>query len=385
MVEGEFMLYYLNELRELWSPLRLFDFVTVRAFGAAGTAFIMSLILGPTMIRWLRRAGSAQPVRHEYVEELYETFHGKKSGTPTMGGLLIILTVAASAFLWAIPTNPYVLLAVGTMCYMGMIGFLDDFLKVSKKNTRGLNKRWKLILQTLWVVLMLAYLLTWDLSSEHVQKLMLPFLKEPFVDRMGLLATFFFLFLVMVGATNAVNLTDGLDGLAVGCSGAVALAYLVMAYAAGHFVFAEYLRIPFIPQSSELAVFCGALLGGCLGFLWFNCHPARVFMGDTGSLALGGAIAAVAISIKQELVLILVGGVFVVEAASVLLQVMSFQLTGRRIFRCAPIHHHFELLEKERAKQEGRDVEVIETMITIRFWILSIICALIGVATLKLR
>lgn len=379
------MLSYLSELEELYSTLRVFKYVTVRSFGAAGTAFIISLVLGPGMIRSLRRLKFGQQVRKEHVESLHETFHGRKQGTPTMGGLLILLSVILSTLLWAIPTNAYVILAMATMAYMGLVGFLDDLLKIKRKNSGGLNKRGKLALQTLWVVLMLFYLMTLDHAAEHVHKLMVPFLKDALIENMGVTFTFVFLFLVVVGATNAVNLTDGLDGLAVGCSGSVALAYLVMAYAAGHFGFAEYLQVPFIPESSELAVFCGALLGGCLGFLWFNCYPARVFMGDTGSLALGGAIAAVAVAIKQELVLIIVGGVFVIEAISVLIQVASFRLTGRRVFRIAPIHHHFELLEKERAKQEGRDVEVIETMITTRFWILSIICALVGVATLKLR
>ncbi len=203
---------------------------------------------------------------------------------------------------------------------------------------------------------------------------------------MGIVGTFLFLALVLIGSTNAVNLTDGLDGLAIGCSNSVALAYLVMAYVAGHARFAQYLQVPYIPGSGELAVFCGSLLGAGLGFLWYNCHPARMFMGDTGSLALGGAIAMVAILINQQLALIIVGGVFVAEALSVLLQVGYFKLTGgRRIFKCSPLHHHFEALEKERAEKEGRDVEVVETVITIRFWILSIICALIGVATLKLR
>ncbi len=379
------MFYYLSELEELFSPLRVFQYVTVRSFAAAGTAFVVSLVLGPGMIRWLRRLKLGQQVRREHVESLHETFHGRKAGTPTMGGFLIIFSVGSSTLLWAIPTNGYVILAITTMSYMGMVGFLDDFLKIKRQDSQGLSKRGKLALQTLWVLVMMFYLMTMDHASENVHKLMVPFLKVALFENMGIPLTFAFFFVVVVGATNAVNLTDGLDGLAVGCSGSVALAYLVMAYAAGHYGFAEYLQVPFIPQSSELAVFCGALLGGCLGFLWFNCHPARVFMGDTGSLALGGAIAAVAIAIKQELVLIIVGGVFVAEAISVLVQVASFRLTGRRVFRMAPIHHHFEMLEKARAEQEGRDVEVIETMITTRFWILSIICALVGVATLKLR
>lgn len=379
------MLYYLHQFVDVFSPLRVFQYVTVRAFGAAGTSFVLSLLVGPLLIEWLRRLKLGQQVRREHVESLHETFHGKKQGTPTMGGVLILFSVTFSTLLWAIPVNGFILVTLATFLYMGAIGFADDYLKVRRKNSRGLSVTGKLLLQSLWVALLLTVLMQWPPSAEHVRDLMMPFLKNPWREDMHVVAVFVFFYLVMVGATNAVNLTDGLDGLAVGCSGSVALAYLVMAYAAGHVVFADYLRIPFIAQSSELAVFCGALLGGCLGFLWFNCHPARVFMGDTGSLALGGAIATVAISIKQELVLTIVGGVFVMEAVSVLLQVGSFRLFGKRIFRCAPIHHHFELLEKERAEQEGRDVEVIETMITIRFWILSIIFALIGVATLKLR
>ncbi len=379
------MLYYLHELVDLFSPLRVFQYVTVRAFAAAGTSFVLSLLFGPLLIKWLRRLKFGQEVRREHVEDLHDMGHGKKQGTPTMGGVLILFSVILSTLLWAIPTNGYILITLATFAYMGAVGFADDYLKIRHKNSKGLSARAKMALQSIWVALLLVVLAQWPPAAEHVQKLMLPFLKAPVIGTMGWGATFVFFYLVMVGSTNAVNLTDGLDGLAVGCTGSVALAYLVMAYAAGHAVFANYLQVPFIPQSSELAVFCGALLGGCLGFLWFNCHPARVFMGDTGSLALGGAIATVAIAIKQELALIIVGGVFVIEAVSVVLQVASFRLTGKRIFRCAPIHHHFELQEKDRAEQEGRDVEVIETMITIRFWILSIIFALIGVATLKLR
>jgi phospho-N-acetylmuramoyl-pentapeptide-transferase len=215
---------------------------------------------------------------------------------------------------------------------------------------------------------------------------MMPFLKAPVLADMGVLFTLAFLALVIVGSTNAVNLTDGLDGLAIGCTNSVAVAYLVMAYVAGHVQFAQYLQVPHIAGSGELAVFCACLLGAGLGFLWFNCHPARIFMGDTGSLALGGAIAMVAVLVKQELALIIAGGVFVMEAVSVLLQVAYFKMTGgRRIFKCSPIHHHFELVEKEQAEREGRDPEVVETLITIRFWILSIIFTLLGVATLKIR
>lgn len=379
------MFYYLHLLTDWYSPLRVFRYITVRALAGAGTAFVVSLLLGPWVIRELRRFNMGQQVRREEALPLY-SFHGKKAGTPCMGGLLILGAVLVATLLWAVPTNPYVLLTLATMCVMAWIGFRDDYLKVRRQQSRGLGVRAKLFWQLAWAVFVVVLLLVLPETREHARKLMLPFFKEPVIARMSLLATFVFLGLVMVGSTNAVNLTDGLDGLAIGCSNSVAVAYLVMAYVAGHARFAQYLQVPYIAGSGELAVFCGCLLGAGLGFLWFNCHPARVFMGDTGSLALGGAIAMVAILIKQELALVFVGGVFVMEAASVLMQVVFFKLTGgRRIFKCAPLHHHFELLEKERAEREHRDVEVIETMITTRFWILSVIFALIGVATLKIR
>ena len=379
------MLFYLHLLSDWFSPLRIFRYITFRALAGAATAFIISLVLGPWMIRKLKEFKIGQQVRKDEAPPLY-IFHGKKAGTPTMGGLLIIAAVVVSTLLWSVPTNGYVLLTLATMCYMGWVGFRDDFLKVTRKSSKGLGARSKFVLQTIWAVIVFVVLLIRPTTRARVCELMMPFLKEPMIADMGIVLAFIFLALVMVGSTNAVNLTDGLDGLAIGCSNSVAAAYLLMAYIAGHFKFAQYLQVPYIPGSGELAVFCGCLLGAGLGFLWFNCHPARVFMGDTGSLALGGAIAMVAILIKQEVALVLVGGVFVVEALSVVMQVTYFKLTGgRRIFKCSPLHHHFEVQEKERAEKEGRDVEVVETLITTRFWILGIICALIGVATLKLR
>lgn len=379
------MLYYLSTLTDLFSPLRIFQYVTVRSFGAAGTAFILCLLFGPAMIERLHRLKFGQQIRRDHVETLHDTFHGAKQGTPTMGGMLIIGSVVIASLLWAIPTNRYVWLAVTTMLYMGGVGVIDDVLKIRRRHSGGLRIWQKVLLQSIWVAVLLGMLSTWGPSAEHAEKLMVPFFKHPVVEAMGIPLTFLFMYMVLVGATNAVNLTDGLDGLAVGCSSSVALAYLVMAYAAGHVLFAEYLQIPFILYSSELAVYCGALAGGCLGFLWFNCYPARVFMGDTGSLALGGSFAMVAIAIKQELALIIAGGVFVIEALSVVLQVASFRLTGKRVFLCAPIHHHFELLEKRNAEKEGRSVRTIEPLITVRFWILSVLFAILGVATLKLR
>jgi phospho-N-acetylmuramoyl-pentapeptide-transferase len=256
------MFYYLHYWIDIYSPLRVFQYVTVRAFGAAGTAFVLSLLAGPILIRWLRALKLGQQVRREHVETLHATFHGKKEGTPTMGGVLILFSVTVSTLLWAIPANLYILLTLATFLYMGAIGFADDFLKIRRRNSRGLRARDKLLLQSVWVACLLAVLMHWAPAAEHVRDLMLPFLKNPWRQDMHAAAVFLFFYLVMVGATNAVNLTDGLDGLAVGCTGSVALAYLVMAYAAGHVVFAEYLRIPYIAYSSELAVFCGALLGG---------------------------------------------------------------------------------------------------------------------------
>ena len=384
------MLYYLHLLADVFSPLRIFRYITFRAFASAGTAFLITLLIGPWMIRMLRRLKYGQEVRREEAEALYDV-HGRKQGTPTMGGVLIIFSVVVSTLLWAIPVNGYILLTLASMVYMGGVGFRDDYLKIKKKNTKGLSAYWKIIMQTLWVMFVVLVLWWWPETSQRVRQLMLPFVKDPVISGMSMLAVLIFLWLVMVGSTNAVNLTDGLDGLAMGCTNSVALAYLVMTYVAGHAGFAAYLNVPFVPSSGELAVLCGSLLGAGLGFLWYNCHPAQVFMGDTGSFALGGCIAMVAILINQELVLFIVGFVFVMEAVSVVLQVSWFKFTrkrygeGRRIFRCAPLHHHFELVEKDRAKREHRDVEVIETMITTRFWILSIIFALLGVATLKIR
>lgn len=378
------MLYYLHELTEWFAPLRIFRYITFRALCGAGTAFLLSLMFGKTVIRWLLWLKIGQQVRITDSETLYK-LHGKKAGTPTMGGILIVGTVLVSTLLWAIPTNGYVLITLATMLVTGGIGFLDDYLKVSRKRSKGLGARAKLVLQLLWAFIAVGILYAWPESRANVSKLMVPFMKDPLIANLSVAGTLIFCALVLTGSTNAVNLTDGLDGLATGCSNAAAVAYLVLAYVSGNAIFANYLQVPYVPGTGELAVFCGCLLGAGMGFLWFNCHPAKVFMGDTGSLALGGSIAMVAICVKQELLLIIVGGVFVMEALSVIIQVASFKLTGKRVFLCSPLHHHFEFLEKARAEKEGRDLEVVETMITTRFWILSIIFALIGIATLKIR
>lgn len=384
------VLYHLSELQELFSPLRIFQYITVRTFLAAGTAFIMSLVLGMRLINGLSRLKAAQQFRDDQV--LKE--HLKKAGTPTMGGVMIILTTVVSSLLWG-RLNMYLLLTLGTLVYLGLVGFLDDYLKIRHKNSKGLSSKWKLTLQGLWAVLALAFLWQTPETHDSIQQLFVPFMKDPIIPAMGFVFTLVFIYVVIVGASNAVNLTDGLDGLAIGCSNSVMLAYLLMSYAAGHFGFASYLQVPFVKGAGELTVFCGALLGSGLGFLWYNAHPARVFMGDTGSLAIGGAIAMVAILIKQELSLIIVGGIFVLEAASVILQVNWFKLTkkkygeGRRIFLCAPLHHHFEMkersLELRMAEAEGRQPQNTESRVVSRFVIMSIIFALLGIATLKIR
>ncbi|MGI6086411.1 MAG: phospho-N-acetylmuramoyl-pentapeptide-transferase [Kiritimatiellia bacterium] len=371
------MLYYLHLLADKWSVLRVFQYITVRAFAGAGTAFVLSLILGPVVIRRLGRLCSGDATRYSEDVPVLDKLHGaQKKTTPTMGGVLIIVSVGVAVLLWAIPNNPLIWLVLTTMLAFGAIGFADDFIKVVRRRPGGMSARWKLLLQALWVAVVFAIMLSLPMTREHARQLMVPFCKAPVLSDMGLIAAFVFVALVMIGASNAVNLTDGLDGLAIGCTGSVALAYLVLAYVAGHIQFANYLQVPYIAGSGELAVFCGCLLGGALGFLWFNCHPAQVFMGDTGSLALGGGLGMVAVLIKHELALLVIGGVFVMEAVSVILQVGWFKWTRRRIFACAPLHHHFELKKNQPWS---------ETQVTIRFWIISIICALCGVLMLKIR
>jgi phospho-N-acetylmuramoyl-pentapeptide-transferase len=289
-----------------------------------------------------------------------------------MGGVLIIGSVVITSILWARPDNPFVWLALFCMIYLGALGFVDDYLKVTKKKSDGVSARLKFVFQIALAAIVTGFFLLNPLIAVQARSLYLPFFKIPVILDMGAF-TFFFFALVLVGASNAVNLTDGLDGLAIGCTITVAFAYALLSYAAGNFRIADYLQVPFYPYSGELAVFCAALVGAGLGFLWFNCHPAQVFMGDTGSLAIGGAVGVVAICCKQELLLAVVGGVFVIEAISVILQVLSFKLTGKRVFAMSPIHHHFELSGWK------------ENTVIVRFWILSIICALLGLATLKLR
>jgi len=379
------MLYYLTGLEGLFSPLRVFQYISFRTLGAAATAFIVSLLIAPWLIRKLRAINFGEQSEDQRVEGLPKE---DKVGTPSMGGLMIIASASIATLLWAVPVNVYIWLTLGTFCLMGAIGFADDYLKIKRKS--GLSAKMKFSAQLVWAVIVFGVLWSNPEMQARVRDLMVPFFKYPILD-LGLIGGFLFLAVVLVGASNAVNLTDGLDGLAIGCSNSAALAYLFLTYVAGNYNFAEYLQVPFVLGTGELTVFCGALLGAGLGFLWFNCHPAKIFMGDTGSLAIGGAIAMLAILTKQEILLLIVGGVFVIEAASVMIQVGWFKFTrkrygkGRTVFKCAPLHHHFEYVEKERAIEQKREPELVETVIVTRFWILSIIFALIGIATLKIR
>ncbi|SDU28823.1 Phospho-N-acetylmuramoyl-pentapeptide-transferase [Verrucomicrobium sp. GAS474] len=366
------MLYYLHFLHRTFEGFNVFHYITFRIVGATLTALVLCWLFGPWLIEILRRLKMGQPLRQkDEVHKLAELHSGKK-GTPTMGGVLILLAVTVSCLLWVrLEEAKLVWITLGAMLFLGAIGFLDDYIKVSKKKSAGLPGRLKLVAQVATGLAVGGILLADPVYRHGAESLAVPFLRTTSVD-LGWWALLFFV-LVITGASNAVNLTDGLDGLAGGCTITVAFVYAVFAYVVGNAKIASYLFIPHVPHAGELAIFCGALLGATLGFLWYNCHPARVFMGDTGSLAIGGALGVVAICIGQELLLVLAGGIFVIEALSVIIQVFSFKMTGKRVFAMAPIHHHFEL--KGWA----------ESQVTIRFWIMSLLCALMALATLKLR
>ena len=366
------MMYYLHRLSDQFIGFNVFFYVTFRAVAAAVTAFLVTLIFGNFVIRSLIALKLGQPIRAAAEVHRLAELHGGKQGTPTMGGVLVIGAVFVSSLIWARLDNRFVWLVLFSMIYLGTLGFADDYLKITKKKSDGISGRLKLIFQIALAGIITAVFLSSPLLEVQARSLYVPFFKAPVIANMSWF-TFVFFALVIVGSSNAVNLTDGLDGLAIGCTITVAFGYALLSYAAGNFRIAEYLQVPFYPFAGELTVVCSALVGAGLGFLWFNCHPAKVFMGDTGSLAIGGMIGVVAICCKQELLLIVVGGVFVIEAVSVILQVMSFKLTGRRIFVMSPLHHHFELTGWK------------ENTVIVRFWILSIIFVLLGLATLKLR
>jgi len=345
----------------------VFRYVTFRSVGAAVTAFALSLMLGGWVIGRLRAAQMGEKIRTDGPAQ-----HHSKAGTPTMGGLLILMVLGFTSLLWVRWDNPFHWIAMFTLFYFGGIGFVDDYMKaVGIGNKRGLSWTWKICLQVAGAVLIVAvYLSVLPHDFQYNSYVTLPFYKLPLdLDFLyPVLAV-----LVIVGASNAVNLTDGLDGLAIGLTSFAGMAFAVITYVAGNVKFGEYLKIIIVPGSSELTILCAGLVGVGLGFLWFNAHPAQVFMGDTGSLALGGLLGALAVMVKQEFLLVIVGGIFVVEALSVIMQVASFKMRGKRIFKMAPLHHHFEL--------SG----VPESKLIVRFWIVSIILTLMTLATLKLR
>lgn len=344
----------------------LFRYITFRTGGAIMTALLICFVLGPPMINWLRaKQKQGQPIRSDGPQS-----HLSKAGTPTMGGLMILISVTISTLLWADLTNMYVWYAMLVMVGYGLIGFADDYLKVSKRNSKGLPGKLKLAAQFLFgLIATLGIMQTMPGSlNMHIA---IPFFKE-----LMIFVSFLFIpwaLLVMIGASNAVNLTDGLDGLAIVPVAIAAACFGLISYLVGNEVFAQYLHISYVPGSGELAILCGALIGGAMGFLWFNAPPAMIFMGDTGSLAMGGVLGAIAVITKHELVLAVIGGLFVLETVSVIVQVVSFKLTGKRVFAMAPLHHHFE--------KKGWS----EPTIVIRFWIIAVILALIGLSTLKLR
>jgi phospho-N-acetylmuramoyl-pentapeptide-transferase len=374
------MLSYLSDFDHVWGPLRVLRFLSFRALMAAGTATIIGFIIGPWLITKLRHLKYGQHYDDSRTGDLAQRFD--KKNVPTMGGLLIFISVFVSSVLWAAP-NVWVYTALFVYASLTAVGFRDDYLKAIHKNKDGISSREKIIWQTLITVVSLSLLLMHPVSGDKIREVWVPFLKEPvFVFPLigvGVLGLFVMHFFWIVGFSNAINLTDGLDGLAIGCTISVALVYGIMAYAAGNIKIAAYLLISYVGGSGELTVICAALVGAGMAFLWFNSHPAEVFMGDTGSLAIGGLIGVIAFMVQQPFTLIIVGGVFVAETLSVIIQVGYFKYTrrrfgeGRRFFRMAPIHHHFQKLGWP------------ETKVVLRFWVISLMCSLAGLATLKLR
>jgi phospho-N-acetylmuramoyl-pentapeptide-transferase len=376
------MLYWLlyEQLYPYLSPLRVFRYVTFRTAFAGLTALFLCLLLGPWVIAKLRQLHVRQPFRTDGPQ------HHGKAGTPTMGGVLIVISVVLPTLLWANLRNPYVWIALLGLLSFAAIGFWDDYLKVTRRKNEGLTPRRKFLLQCQVAVTLGACLLALRAAGIYSTNINVPFFKwfkpdllieafmrNPFTFPFAFIIFFAFLIAVMVGSSNAVNLTDGLDGLAIGLMIVASGAMTVLTYTSGHAVFATYLDLIRLPGAAELTIFCGAMTGAALGFLWYNAHPAEVFMGDVGSLALGGSMGVVAVLIKQEILLLFIGGVYVLEALSVILQVASFKLRGKRIFKMAPLHHHFEA------------VGWLESKIIVRFWIAGLVMALFALTTLKLR
>lgn len=361
------MLYLLlYPLAEYFGGFNVFRYITFRAAYAAVTALLLSFLLGPWIIRRLRELNIGQRVRADGPQS-----HRVKEGTPTMGGVLILTAIVIPTLLWADLRNPQILLVLVATVVLGAVGFLDDYLHAVRRHPKGLLGRYKLIAQ-LALGLVLGYVIMYLAPyGEMTTRTSVPFLKHVFINLGWVYVPF--VALVVTAASNAVNLSDGLDGLAIGMVAPAAMAFGVLAYVSGHAVFSEYLNIPFLEGASELTVYCAAFMGAALGFLWFNAHPAEVFMGDTGSLALGGALGMMAVLVKRELLLILVGGLFVVELLSVVIQVLVYKTRGKRVFRMAPLHHHFELGDMSESK------------VVIRFWIISILLALVTLSTIKLQ
>jgi phospho-N-acetylmuramoyl-pentapeptide-transferase len=377
------MLYYLlyQVLQRYFSPLNVFRYITVRTVYASLTAMFLAFVFGPWLIRRLRELQIGQFIREEGPQA-----HQKKAGTPTMGGVLIVLSTLVPTLLWADLTNGFVLLAIFSLLAFATIGFIDDYAKVSKQRNLGLTSKKKFSLQILISFIIGIGLLALATRSAYSTELVFPFLKRvhpdlvihsllgsPHLWPLAFVPFLIFVSIVIAGSSNAVNLTDGLDGLAIGCTVIAAGALTVLTYVSSNYRWATYLEIGYIPRVAELTIFCGALVGASLGFLWYNAHPAEVFMGDVGSLSLGGTLGVIAVVIKQEILLFFVGGIFVIEALSVILQVGSFKVRGKRIFRMAPIHHHFELIGWSESK------------VIVRFWIIALIFALFALTTLKLR
>ena len=359
------MLYHLlYPLHTTFSGFNVFKYITFRSAGAVLTALIVSFLLGPPVIAWLRRLKVGQHVRDDGPQT-----HLSKQGTPTMGGVLIIAALTISVLLWSDFENKYVWVVLFATLAFGGIGFWDDYLKVVKKRSTGLRAYQKFGLQIIASIVIGVFL--YNPADPHSTSLSVPFIKQFFIN----LGWFYipFITVVIVGSSNAVNLTDGLDGLAIGLVGIASTANAVIVYLGGNKIISDYLKILYIPGSGELSIFCGAMLGASLGFLWYNAHPAEVFMGDVGSLSLGGALGTLAVVTKHELILVVVGGIFVAETLSVALQVASYKLTGKRIFKMAPIHHHFEQIGWPESK------------VIVRFWVVGIILELMAIGSLKLR
>ncbi|MCX2721879.1 phospho-N-acetylmuramoyl-pentapeptide-transferase [Roseibium salinum] len=361
------MFYFLGQFADQVSALNVFRYITFRTGGAIMTALFFVFLFGPKIISSLRiRQGHGQPIRADGPENHLLT----KKGTPTMGGLMILSGALVAALLWADLSNPYVWVVICVTLGFGSIGFYDDYLKVTKSSHNGFGGKARLALEFV-IAIAAAYVVTLLDASASSEAITFPFIKD-FTLNLGLFFIPFAAF-VMVGAGNAVNLTDGLDGLAIVPVMIACASFGLIAYLSGNAVFAEYLQIHHVSGTGELAVICGAVIGAGLGFLWFNAPPAAIFMGDTGSLSLGGMIGAIAVATKHEIVLAIIGGLFVLEAVSVIVQVFSYKLTGKRVFRMAPIHHHFEIMGWT------------ESQVVIRFWIIAVVLALLGLATLKLR